>query len=383
MNQSITDLIRGVPVVGPDDSLRRAASLLRATDGSSLIVISNAQIVGTVSEKAIAAAIAGAEAPETALDAAVSTAMDAEILYVQRDVSIRDAAAVFATHDVDVLPVIDTYGSYRGALHRGDLIGYATRSLKLPPVAGMATPLGVYLTTGTVSGGAGNLGLFLTGASLGLIILLSTAAGLAAMHFFSTLLRLPPQIYMVPHPVGAFGLRDIPYILSMLLSFASFALLMRFSPLSGYHAAEHMTVHAIESGEILTPETVARMPRVHPRCGTNILAGAGLFMLISSWFDGSTAVLVAMLIVVLGWRTVGSWLQRFITTSDPSPKQLANGVAAGQQLVERYHQQPNRVMTGFGRIWKMGLLQTASGMALVLGSVEILQQYIRIPLLGF
>lgn len=38
--------------------------------------------------------------------------------------------------------------------------------------------------------------------------------------------------------------------------------------LFGYHGAEHKTINAFESGADLTPETVAKFPIEHPRCGT-------------------------------------------------------------------------------------------------------------------
>lgn len=38
--------------------------------------------------------------------------------------------------------------------------------------------------------------------------------------------------------------------------------------LFGYHGAEHKTINAFESGAELTPESVARFPLAHPRCGT-------------------------------------------------------------------------------------------------------------------
>ena len=127
-------------------------------------------------------------------------------------------------------------------------------------------------------------------------------------------------------------------------------LFLRLSPLSGYHAAEHMTVHAIEAGEELTPEVVRHMPRVHPRCGTNLLAAASVFMIITSRFSGQVSVIIAMLVVVVGWRTVGGWLQYFVTTKRPSEQQLKNGVAAGNQLMERYQEQPNYQVGGWRRI---------------------------------
>lgn len=41
--------------------------------------------------------------------------------------------------------------------------------------------------------------------------------------------------------------------------------------LFGYHGAEHKTINAYEAGAELTPESVARFPLEHPRCGTAFL----------------------------------------------------------------------------------------------------------------
>lgn len=41
--------------------------------------------------------------------------------------------------------------------------------------------------------------------------------------------------------------------------------------LYGYHGAEHKTINAYEAGVELTPESVARFPLEHPRCGTAFL----------------------------------------------------------------------------------------------------------------
>jgi uncharacterized protein YqhQ len=38
-----------------------------------------------------------------------------------------------------------------------------------------------------------------------------------------------------------------------------------------YHGAEHMTIHAFEHGDPLTPEAVEPYPTAHPRCGTAFL----------------------------------------------------------------------------------------------------------------
>lgn len=41
--------------------------------------------------------------------------------------------------------------------------------------------------------------------------------------------------------------------------------------LFAYHGAEHKTINAYEAGAELTPESVARFPLEHPRCGTSFL----------------------------------------------------------------------------------------------------------------
>ena len=149
---------------------------------------------------------------------------------------------------------------------------------------------------------------------------------------------------------------------------------MRLSPLSGYHAATYDR-HAIEAGEV-RPDAVRRSC-VHPG-GTNLLAAVGI-TIITERLGTGFGTLMALLVVVLGWRTVGGWMQYFITTKNPSEKQLAAGVAAGNQLIERYQERPNFHLTGFDRIWKMGFVQTMSGMAAVSGLLWLLRGYIRIP----
>jgi uncharacterized protein YqhQ len=38
-----------------------------------------------------------------------------------------------------------------------------------------------------------------------------------------------------------------------------------------YHGAEHMTIHALEAGDPLTPSSIRNYPTAHPRCGTEFL----------------------------------------------------------------------------------------------------------------
>ena len=50
--------------------------------------------------------------------------------------------------------------------------------------------------------------------------------------------------------------------------------------LFGYHGAEHKTIHAFEAGAELTPQSVARFPLEHPRCGTAFLLSVIIFSII-------------------------------------------------------------------------------------------------------
>src|SRR5260221_1931497 len=50
--------------------------------------------------------------------------------------------------------------------------------------------------------------------------------------------------------------------------------------LFGYHGAEHKTIHAYEAGAELTPQSVARFPLEHPRCGTAFLLTVVVFSVV-------------------------------------------------------------------------------------------------------
>jgi len=366
--------------MAPDDTLRRAASLIRVSDGSSTVVIDRSQIVGIITEKAITAALAQAPNVESALDTPVRGLMDPGILYVNAGATPREAAGVFAACDLDALPVINNYGAYMGVLYRADLVGYMTRTMKMPSVAGMATPLGVYLTTGSVSGGAGSFGLFLTGVSLGVLAVLGRAIAVGIVCLLGYVPINVSIVYKLLPTVDWFEAKDLAIMILHLLAFRT---LLRLSPLAGYHAAEHMTVHAMEAGEALTPGVVGKMPRVHPRCGTNILTGIVLFLLATSYVRDQGSLMLAALVAVLFWRSIGGWMQQYVTTRPPSASQLASGIAAGNQLVDRFHERPNYQEYGFARIWRMGLLQNAAGLVLVAWIISFLAERYHILWLIF
>jgi uncharacterized protein YqhQ len=147
------------------------------------------------------------------------------------------------------------------------------------------------------------------------------------------------------------------------LSVPVFLVLLRLSSVAGYHAAEHQVVHAIESGEPLKPANVQAMSRVHPRCGTNIVAAVMLFLLVTEATSLDIAVLVFMFGLVLAWRVIGGYFQYYVTTKPPNQKQLESGIRAGESLVDQYRSNPGYRVTGWRRIWNTGLPQVMIGAA--------------------
>jgi CBS domain-containing protein len=273
---------------------------------------------------------------------------------------------------ISTFAVVDGRARYFGILNRNDLLAGIYKTLAPARVGGMATPLGVYLTDGIESGGVGNLALMLSGISLGLLFVVAVVGTNAISHlalarhvdiegmFIRLLLPIMPR-YAVSFVYGATAI--VPVVVMLLL--------LRLVPIAGYHAAEHQVVHCIERGEPLLPDKVASMPRPHPRCGTNIVAGLSLFGIYfsvgSSLLDTSTALVPAALMTVFTWRPVGTFLQQYITTRTASPSQLASGIAAGEDLLQKFRENTNRRIQWPLRIWRMGLLQIFAGFSLLTG----------------
>ena len=70
--------------------------------------------------------------------------------------TVADARRFFIEYpDVSIAAVVDSSRTYAGVLTRTDLLAYNLRTLAPARVGGMATPLGVYLTDGVLSGGVG------------------------------------------------------------------------------------------------------------------------------------------------------------------------------------------------------------------------------------
>lgn len=361
----ITDIVRQVRFACPEDGPNKVVGILRALHVHALPVIQNGRVVGIVTERSVLAHLSD----ESASPGAAADFMERNPPCANIYMSIGQAADVMNTTGADMLPVIDEFASYRGVVTRSDVLASILDVLRPPMVAGMATPLGVHLTTGSVSAGAGSLGLYLAGVAL--MLMMEAARGVLwfaaflADRVFST--HLVPMLLSPPTgaPGGITSVDMINY-LSIPLQIILMMLFLRLSPMSSYHAAEHQVVHTIEAGEPLSPENVSRMPRAHPRCGTNLMAAATMFTVIVSQLGSGVGVIVAMLVVVLGWRTVGYYLQQYVTTKPAGRKYIQNGIKVGEELVAKYRREPNKSVDALGRIWNVGIPQVALGFSTVL-----------------
>jgi hypothetical protein len=269
--------------------------------------------------------------------------------------------------------VVDDGGVVWGLLYPSDLFPKPTMRLRPTSIGGMAAPFGVYLTTGLVSGGPSKWALMASGANLILLLLIARILAYGSTilwgrwHFTASDLQ---------------GIGDF-------LTFLFFAILMRLAPISGYHAAEHQVVHAIERGENLNLETVKRMPRVHPRCGTNLATGVilGSFIAFSRFgIPPEFAPLQEALGVAVGlafWRRAGALVQFWITTKPASQKQLEAGIRSGEQLLKRYSESHNLRPNPMRSLLSSGLLHVAFGAWLMgAGAVLLFNQLGRLDALG-
>jgi hypothetical protein len=232
----------------------------------------------------------------------------------------------------------------------------------------MATPFGVYLTSGGLSGGVRLWAVMGTGAMMFVM--------LAAAQVFAVWALSPLDHTSLKEPI-----KDA---IATGFTLGLFGLVMRLVPLSGTHGAEHMVVHAMERGEELTLEIVARMPRVHPRCGTNLAVAITLFSAIVGieWVKNfETRVMVGVLITLFFWKPLGSMAQQYVTTKRPNPKQLQSGIRAANELIERYAVAPVSSSSIPRRIWNSGLLHVIAGSSLtVLATKGILWAFhLKIP----
>lgn len=373
--------MRTAPELAPEDSLARFLQEARYLAALELPVQENGILKGVIAQTDVLPLLRGisAEEREKALESPVSGTMRADAPTARPDMSREEVGRLCAEYKVSMVPVADEDGYVLGVVLANDLL---LPDMPLPrpsSVGGMATPFGVYLTNGSLQAGVGNLALVVTGFLISLFFTVSYGIVWGAIHLAERLFRLhdSPALNLDFEPNAHQAGLALASIGVKFAVFAVFLVLMRISRLTGYHAAEHQTVHAIERNETLSPEIVARMPRVHPRCGTNFMAAGLLFFTLFTLFSAIPALrdgaeLFAALGAVFSWRPLGSFLQDRFTTRRANAGQLASGIAAGNDLLDKYLTCPPSRPRLLRRIWCMGLLQTALGMLLCGGAVTLL-----------
>ncbi len=164
-----------------------------------------------------------------------------------------------------------------GIVTRVEQLGslYRSRWAQVPFVRGLvllwdALVLGVQALTFSANVQAGEEEQ-LSGASLALTLAASLGAGIGLFFLlpagaawgFERLLGVGHLTASVVEGLARLGLL-IGYL-------AAIGRIPEVGRVFGYHAAEHMTIHAFEAGAPLEVSSVCAFPREHPRCGTAFL----------------------------------------------------------------------------------------------------------------
>jgi hypothetical protein len=359
-NVPVSALARPVRPIRPEDSLGLAVRALRDAGGWVPVVDADGYLLGWVGEAQVYAALRDGRDP----DVAVSVVM-VESPSVGPEASASEALRSMSGRD-PILAVTDRDGRYLGALVPSDLAG----KKPLPPrpalVGGLATPFGVYLTTGSVSAGPGPLGLASTGFFM-VVLLMATSAVTDQFAY-----------WLFSRGVSS----DIALTASNIASILLFFVALRLAPLSGMHGAEHMVVHAIERNEPLEPSIVRRMPRVHPRCGTNYGVGLMLFLFLGTlpFLSQEIRLLLAALVTLAVWRPLGSWVQYWLTTKNPTPAQIEAGIRSGKELLEKFARSPGRPAPLLKRLASSGLFHVMAGGWLAAGLGHWIGKLTGIPI---
>lgn len=348
-------IARPTPTAEAGTSLAQAVRKMREAGLQVLPVTDQGAFVGVLTQGKLFEAI-GNGASETD---AVSMWMESSATLD----SFRSASEAFRLleHSPQVI-VVDADASVVGLIEPSTFWEVLPEPERPPMVGGMATPFGVYLTNGSVGGGKRGIHLVLTGVLL--------------FSFFLSGKLL--SMFLGQWIPADSGWSVVIEILPTILLLTTFRLL----PIAGFHAAEHMVVHAIEQGEEITPEVVSRMPRVHPRCGTNLAVGLTTFLTIWQipWAPEEIRIFVALLVTLFFWRTVGGFVQYWMTTRPPNQRQIQSGIDAAHQLLEEFaiakHRQPNP----FQRIFYSGMLHVMLGSLIAYGIATLVAMAFGVPL---
>ena len=236
----------------------------------------------------------------------------------------------------------------------------------VPRIGGTAMPGGVHFSTGNYGTAPPHM-LFLTGVAV-------IALGAGAMVMCYLLLWLLGALTGLPLGESLMGIataEDFPTnfmpvveIGQNLFIFLCFLVVLRLSPLSGYHGAEHKVVHCLEQYGRLERALARSSPRAHRRCGTTLLVGIIPLPLIALPLLVAGLWPAAILIGVLCWVfrvPVGAAIQQVFTTKEPTEHQLTTALEAAEKLINRWRQNPNRRLPVARSLWVRGFPQMLAG----------------------
>ena len=248
----------------------------------------------------------------------------------------------------------------------------------VPRIGGTAMPGGVHFSSGNYGTGPNHL-LFLTGvAIMGLgAAAVSLAYVVVALAGYFTGLPLSDAFMDL---AGGADVAHLPLVMvaKNLVIFLSFLVVLRLSPMSGYHGAEHKVVSCLEVYGALDPQLVWSCSRVHRRCGTTLLAGflpvPFVAVPLLAWPVYGPAAAIA--VVAIGWYTrfwVGAAIQAIFTTKEPTQRQMDAALRAGHLLLERWNRDPYRKLPLWRSIWVRGFPQMFAGVIVAVQLLSWLQ----------
>jgi CBS domain-containing protein len=377
---SIVPLLRQPAYLAPQDSLIRAVETLRFSGMDLLPVVGPAGELSGVFDMRCLRPLLGRDDRDTRMAEPLARWMRRPEAVGRADMDREDALGLLTAGGDTALFVVDRDGRYAGAITMADILSPTPIPVRPPHIGGMATPWGVYLTNGSIQAGAGNAALVGSGMLMGAILTLSDRVVPLFCWAAQRWLGWPlMDLYNSSPPATVNLLWVVSLLLHGGLTLPVFLIIMRLLPLAGYHAAEHQAVHAMERGEMLIPDVVKRMPRVHPRCGTNLMAGLLVFVGVSQslpamriGLEAPESALLGALATLFTWRSLGSFLQQHFTTRPATDKQIASGIAAAEDLQRKFLLTEPRRARFFQRLWCMGFVQMMLGTSIAFSLVTLL-----------
>lgn len=363
----VIEFVRATHPVYPDSSLNSALAHLRESGLRVIPVVDGIFFIGVLWEdKLLEAVLDGRSATSSVRDL-----IDSRPPTILPNAFLEEAREKFRATKAPALAVVDEEGVFVGLLPATALFSPVPTPISPGMVGGLATPFGVYLTNGVVTGGVGAFALVATGALLFVFFTAAVMITMGGLALWEKFAGLPSEQWA--------------HIIINYLPAVLFLVFLRVSPLAGMHAAEHMVVHAIERREPLTPETVERMPRVHPRCGTNLAVGAMLFIWLAEKDWGNwkpMGLLIALILTIIFWRRLGNFLQFIATTKQPTPLQIENAIKAGEELIENFKQSPKMIPNFGQKLLMSGLPFVMAGAFSAFLLLYILVEVLNLPLFG-